>query len=498
MSAGVTQSVVVHGHFYQPPRANPWTGVVDREPSAAPFHDWNQRIESECYAPMAGARVLGADGSVAHRDNLYAAMSFDIGPTLFEWMERSAPATYAAILDADRISVARLGHGNAIAMPYHHTILPLASRRDKVTEVKWGIADFRRRFAREPEGMWLPETACDDQTLEVLAEAGILFTVLAPHQVEARNPSGLPLSFRAGKGRTIALCVYDGETSGGIAFGPLLTDGALLARRLAPGAGGAGGASDDNEAKDVALTAAVVDGETFGHHHHFGEMALARALRIVGEGNGVRIENFASFLARNPPTDDAILVSPSSWSCSHGVERWRSECGCRMTPGDGTSQAWRGSLRDALDWLARELHEIFAREGCELYSADPWQVRDSYAEAVGSTATAARAFVAGFTRPPADHARVERAAELLEIERGSLRMFTSCAWFFDDLARIETIQVLRYAAFAIELSGDSARLEAGLLARIGEAMSNDPAEGNGRDIWRTKVKPRHPAASGKA
>ena len=346
----MTRSVVVHGHFYQPPRENPWTGVVDREPTAAPFHDWNQRIESECYAPMASARVLGPDGSIAHRDNLYAAMSFDVGPTLFEWLETSAPATYAAILEADRISAARLGHGNAIAMPYHHTILPLASRRDKVTEVRWGIADFRRRFAREPEGMWLPETAVDEETLEVLAEEGIRFTVLAPHQVESRSPSGLPLRFRAGRGRELALCIYDAVLSGEMAFGRLLTDGALLASRLAPGVlrGSVAGGRERSASSNAAeLTAAATDGETFGHHHRFGEMALARAFRIVAEREDVRIENFASFLARNPPREDAVLVSPTSWSCTHGVERWRSDCGCRMTPGKSNSQAWRGPLRDA-------------------------------------------------------------------------------------------------------------------------------------------------------
>ena len=356
----MTRSVVVHGHFYQPPRENPWTGVVDRQPTAAPFHDWNQRIDSESYAPMASARVLGPDGTVAYHDNLYAAVSFDVGPTLFEWLETSAPATYAAILDADRSSTAKLGHGNAIAMPYHHTILPLASRRDKVTEVHWGIADFRRRFGREPEGMWLPETAVDEETLDVLAEAGIVFTVLAPHQVEATSPNGMPMRFRAGKGREIALCIYDGVISGEIAFGRLLTDGALLANRLAPAAS-AMPARAPTDAE--TLTAAATDGETFGHHHHFGEMALARAFRILAGRKDVRIENFASFLARNPAREDAVLVSQSSWSCSHGVERWRSDCGCRMTPGKPGSQAWRGPLRDALEWLAGELHEIFAREG---------------------------------------------------------------------------------------------------------------------------------------
>lgn len=464
----MSRSVVVHGHFYQPPRENPWTGEVDREPGAAPFHDWNQRIESECYAPVASARVLGPDGEVEHRDNLYAMLSFDVGPTLFEWMEIHAPSTYASILEGDRISVARLGHGNAIAMPYHHTILPLASRRDKVTEVKWGIADFRRRFNREPEGMWLPETAVDEETLEVLAEAGILFTILAPHQVETPAPV---LKFG-----DLAICTYDAKLSADIAFGRLIRDGALLARHLAP---------DD----ESVITAAAMDGETFGHHHRFGEMALARAFRFLTERDDIRVENFASFLARNPPAEKAVLVAPSSWSCTHGVERWKSDCGCALAPEAKTSQKWRIALRDGLEWLATELHDIFEREGSDLFVVDPWEVRDQYGEVIGASEAKALAFVAAAVTRRNEGARVERAAELLELEEGALRMFTSCAWFFDDLARIETIQVLKYAAFAIELSGDAERLEAGLLNRIGDAKSNDPEEGTGRDIWRTRVKP---------
>jgi alpha-amylase/alpha-mannosidase (GH57 family) len=458
----------VHGHFYQPPRENPWTGEIDPEPSAAPFHDWNQRIESECYAPVASARVLGPDGEVEHRDNLYAMMSYDVGPTLFEWMEVHAPSTYASILEGDRISAKKLGHGNAIAMPYHHTILPLASRRDKVTEVKWGIADFRRRFKRDPEGMWLPETAVDEETLEVLAEAGILFTILAPHQVATPAPT---LKFG-----DLAICTYDAKLSADIAFGRLIRDGALLARHLAP--------DDEN-----LITAAAMDGETFGHHHRFGEMALARAFRFLTERDDVVVENFASFLAKNPPTEEAVLVSPSSWSCTHGVERWRSECGCALAPEAKTSQKWRTALRAGLEWLANELHEIFEREGTGLFAFDPWEMRDHYGEVIGASEAKALAFVAESVRRRNEGARVERAAELLELEEGALRMFTSCAWFFDDLARIETIQVLKYAAFAIELSGDAERLEAGLLDRIGYAESNDPKEGTGRDIWRTKVKP---------
>jgi len=472
----LSRSIVVHGHFYQPPRENPWTGEVDPEPTAAPFHDWNQRIESECYAPVASARVLRPDGSVGHRDNLYASMSFDVGPTLFEWMETHAASTYNSILEADKLSAARLGYGNAIAMPYHHTILPLASRRDKVTEVSWGIAEFHRRFERAPDGMWLPETAVDEETLEVLAEAGIGFTILAPHQVEKVSDDGLPLRFTAANGREIALCIYDAKLAADIAFGRLIRDGAALANRLAP--------SDD-----VLITAAAMDGETFGHHHRFGEMALARALRLLNERDDIRIENFASFLARNPPREVAVLVSPSSWSCTHGIERWRSDCGCALAPEKETSQAWRSSLRDGLDWLADELHKIFELEGGELFMADPWRVRDRYGDVIGASEAKVLAFVAESIERRNDGARIERAAELLALEESALSMFTSCAWFFDDLARIETIKVLKYAAFAIELSGDAARLEAGLLARIGDATSSDPAEGTGRDIWRTKVKP---------
>jgi hypothetical protein len=328
--------------------------------------------------------------------------------------------------------------------------------------------------------MWLPETAVDEETLEVLAEAGISFTILAPHQVETPPELGLPLRFRAGKQREIALCIYDGRLSGDIAFGRLITDGALLANRLAP-----------EEPLDHGLiTAAAMDGETFGHHHRFGEMALARAFRILAERDDVRIENFASFLARNPPVTDAVLVSPSSWSCTHGVERWRSNCGCRLTPEEDTSQAYRASLRDGLEWLAGELHEIFEREGKELFADDPWLVRDDYAD-VGETEAQALAFVAASITRRNDGVRLERGAELLAMEEAALSMFTSCAWFFDDIARIETIQVLKYAAFAIELSGEPSRLESGLLQFIGDVKSNDPAEGTGRDIWFTKVKPAH-------
>lgn len=409
------RSIVIHGHFYQPPRDDPWTGTIPPEPSAAPYHDWNERIEQESYACVAGSLPL---------------LSFDFGPTLLEWMEEHAAATYAAVLAADR--------GNAVAMPYHHIILPLASRRDKETEVRWGIADFRRRFGREPEGMWLPETAVDEETLDVLAAAGIRFTILAPHRVERAPARGLPGWHRTTGGNRIAVCLYDGAISHDVAFGPLVRDPAAWVERLTSGS--------------ADLVAVATDGETYGHHHKGGDVTLARMLDTLERRADVRVENFAAFLARHPPQEDVRLVSPSSWSCPHGVERWRSECGCRVHGERATHQRWRAPLRNALDWLAAELHALFERDG---------------------------------------------RAMPLELERHMLRMFTSCGWFFDDVAGIESVIVLRSAARAIELGGgaEAARLEAGLLERLALAPSNDPAVGTARELYLERVKPPPRVAS---
>jgi len=285
------RSIVIHGHFYQPPREDPWLNQVAAEPSAAPYHDWNERIERESYRAVVAARVYAPDGRIAQIVNTLASISFNFGATLLEWLEREAPATYAAVLEADRASHARhAGHGNAIAMPYHHVIMPLASRRDKVTEVRWGIADFRRRFGRDPEGMWLPETAVDPETLDVLAAEGIAFTILAPHQVEQAPADGSAGRYRTSGGRAIALCVYDGAISHDVAFGPLLKDAAAWAERLlAPGKRGS----------ERRLVAVATDGETYGHHHKFGEVALAWVLRDLERRRDVRVENFAAFLTRH-------------------------------------------------------------------------------------------------------------------------------------------------------------------------------------------------------
>ena len=481
------RSVVIHGHFYQPPREDPWLNQIAAEPSAAPYHDWNQRIERESYRAVVAARVYAPDGRIAQIVNTLVSISFNFGATLLEWLEREAPETYAAVLEADRASRARhAGHGNAIAMPYHHVILPLGSRRDKVTEVRWGIADFRRRFGRDPEGMWLPETAVDPETLDVLAAEGIAFTVLAPHQVEHAPPDGSAGRYRTPGGRSIALFVYDGAISHDVAFGPLLKDAVAWAKRLL---------SAGKSGTERRLVAVATDGETYGHHHKFGEVELAWVLRELERRRDVRVENFAAFLARHRAEQEVKLVAPTSWSCAHGVERWRADCGCRMAPERPTQQRWRTPLREALDWLAGELHARFEREGGALFQ-DPWAARDAYGTVVGGAAAGIAQFVAQRLRPGADRSGERRAPELLELERNALRMFTSCGWFFDDIAGIETIQILRYAARAIELAGaDAARLETGVLERLARAQSNAPAEGTGRDVYVNHVKRRVPVQS---
>jgi len=471
------RSVVVHGHFYQPPREDPWTGTVPDEPSAAPFHDWNRRVHDECYRAVVAARRLDDDGRISAVVNALEWISWDAGPTLLSWMAREAPETYEAFLDADARSLARLGHGNALAAPYHHVILPLAPRRDKVTEVRWGIEDFRRRFGREPEGMWLPEAAVDVETLEVLAAEGIRFTVLGPTQVEKAPPRGMPGRVRLPSGADIAIFVYDGGLSHDVAFGTLLRDAHAWAVRMV-----------EEDGPDRRLSSLATDGETFGHHHRWGDMALAAAVLEVRERADARLENFASFLQRNPPETEVKVTSPSSWSCAHGVERWRANCGCRMDTTKPPHQEWRSVLRDALDELARDLHAVFASEGGRLFSG-PWAARDAYGAVFDRGAPARRRFVEQHAAGPLSAAEARRAIELLEMERDTLRMFTSCGWFFDDLAGIEPLQVLRYAAHAIELAGDSGgRLERQLVSRLAEARSADRTARNGARLWETRVR----------
>jgi len=421
---------VIHGHFYQPPRENPWTGQVDVEPSAAPDHDWNARITREAYQPLIP---------------VYESLSFDFGPTLLDWMAREARAVYDAVIRAE--------HGNALAMPYHHIILPLATRRDKETEVRWGIAHFKRLFRRDPVGFWLPETAVDRETLDVLAAEGIKFTVLAPHQVSKPPERGLPVRIDLGSGRSMAVFVYDGGVSHDVAFGPLTTDADRLTQALARTPAG-------------TLTSIAVDGETFGHHHKGADQTLATVIHRLQQSGKVQVTNFAAALAEYPPATTVNLVEPTSWSCPHGIERWRSNCGCKVHPDRPSQQEWRTPLRFAVEWLAHEVHEIYDREGRDLPGGP-------------------RAFLeaAGATGPVRGN---ENTARLIEMERGVLRAMSSCGWFFDDIAGLEGRQVLRYAAHAISLAGaESARLETGFIGQLGDARSNDPAAGTAVDLFRS-------------
>ena len=489
--------LVIHAHFYQPPREDPDLDEVEAEVSAAPFHDWNERIERECYRAVVAARVHGADGRIAGIVNTLEWISFNVGPTLFEWLVRHAPDTARRMVAADRASVARLGHGNAIAHPYHHVILPLASRRDKVTEVRWGMMDFRRRFGREPEGMWLPETAVDDETLDVLAQEGVRFTILAPHQVVGAAPNGHAGRYVTANGREIALFPYHGDISHGIAFGGLVRNAdhwleALWAvkasRRRTPVATDVA----TQEPTHPLLVSAATDGETYGHHHKFAELALARVLER-SRVKGGHIDNFASFLAHHPARQDVSIVAPSSWSCSHGIERWRADCGCRMDGQAAPSQGWRAPLREGLVTAAAALHQRFVDEGRRFFD-DPWAVRDAYGAVVGSSTVGARQeFVRVHSRARPDDEQVAQAVALLEMERDALRMFTSCAWFFDDIGGLEPRQVMRYAQRALRSSGLQSSLEPTLLATLGAAPSNDPGIGTGADVYR-QVATRLPSA----
>lgn len=455
-------SVVLHGHFYQPPRDDPWFESVEAQPSAAPYHDWNERVSAECYDAVVAARVPGAEGRIARIVNTLDSMSFNFGPTLLSWMETEARGTYEAILRADARSQARLGgHGNALAQAYHHTILPLASRREKITEVRWGIADFRARFGRDPEGMWLPETAVDAETLDVLAQEGIAFTILAPHQVKEVPPEGRPGLYRTAGGGTIALFVYNGPLSHGVAFGEILKDADRWAR--------------DMTTAERGLVSIATDGETYGHHHRFGEMALASVLDKLSRRPGVRIENFASYLDRHPATVEVDLEEPSSWSCSHGVERWRSDCGCKMDPSKESQQEWRAVLRESVEWLASRFHAVYEEEGGTLLN-DPWAIRDIEGPTLRTDS------------------KNPRTRELLELERQALRLFTSCGWFFDDLEGLEPLQVLRYAARGLDLLGPrSPEVRSEFLERLEKATTNEDPPRTGKQVFLEDAEPRVPA-----
>jgi alpha-amylase/alpha-mannosidase (GH57 family) len=497
LSTAPARFVCVHGHFYQPPRENPWLEAVEVEDSARPYHDWNARITAECYAPNGASRVLDAERRILRIRNNYRRMSFNVGPTLAAWLARGAPEAYARIVEADGQSAAdRGGQGNAIAQVYNHMILPLATRRDKVTQVRWGIADFRHRFDRDPAGMWLPETAVDTETLEVLAENGIVFTILAPHQAARVRPAGggewtdvsggrvdprrayaCPLP----SGRRIVLFFYDGTVAHGVAFEGLLNNGDALAGRLL----GAFAADDPSP----QLVHIATDGESYGHHHPFGEMALAYAFGVIEGQPWVRLTNYAQMLAAHPPEWEVQIAEPTSWSCAHGVERWRSNCGCR-TGNPNWSQEWRRPLRETLDWLRDRVAAVFEAHGAR-YLRDPWAARDAYIEVIlDRSLMQVESFLDVHGRPEIHDDDRVNALRLLEMQRHAMLMFTSCGWFFDEVSGIETVQVIKYAARALQLAeAFGERLEDEFVKRLAAAKSNLRQWRDGNTVYRRGVRP---------
>jgi alpha-amylase/alpha-mannosidase (GH57 family) len=493
--------VCIHGHFYQPPRENPWLEAIEMQDSAAPFHDWNARVTAECYAPNGASRILDGEDRIVSIANNYARISFNFGPTLLAWLEVARPDVFRAIVEADLSSRERFsGHGSALAQAYNHVIMPLATTRDKRTQIRWGIADFRRRFGRDPEGMWLPETAVDLETLDLLAEHGIVFTVLAPRQARRVRPVGggargwrdvsgeridptRAYRVRLPSGRGLAVFFYDGPISRGVAFEGVLNRGEDFAARLK-------GAFDDARQWHQIVHIAT-DGETYGHHHRHGDMALAYAVHTLESDSSVRLTNYAEFLERFPPEMEVEVFENSSWSCVHGVERWRADCGCNAGGHPGWTQAWRAPLREALDWLRDATVPLF-EDHCAGLFKDPWAARDEYIDVVLDRSPAAvDAFIAAHAvRELASEERIA-ALQAMELQRHAMLMYTSCGWFFDELSGIETVQVIQYAARALQLAeelfGDS--LEEGFLSRLTLAQSNLKELGDGRRIYERFVRP---------
>ena len=492
-------ALIIHGHFYQPPRENPWTGVIERQIGAAPYHDWNERIHAECYWPNAHALIGDARDPNKRIINNYANISFNFGPTLLSWLQTKHPDTYAKILEADHVSVAtRRGHGNAIAQAYGHAILPLCNAHDRETHVKWGVADFRFRFGRDPESIWLPETACDEQTLELLIESRFRYVILAPNQAgsirlsekEQWQPvplngidTSIPYRFLHpdDPSRSIAIFFYNGPASRAIAFEKALTSSNDLVNVLQVAANGS------------PLVSVATDGETYGHHFKFGDLCLAHTLEIEAPAAGFRLTNYGEYLDQHPASVEVRLAggedgAGTSWSCIHGVGRWERDCGCHTGGEPGWNQKWRAPLRAALDFLRDATARDFESLGSEFF-ADPWQARNDSIELILDQHLSREAFLNRQARRSLNAREQHRALTLLEMQRNSLLMFTSCGWFFSDISGIETIQVLQYAARLIELSEQlGAPLPANdFVELLSEAHSNRAKFGTGADIYREFV-----------
>lgn len=491
--------ICIHGHFYQPPRENAWLESIEVQDSAYPYHDWNERILAECYAPNTVSRILDGEGRIVELPNNYAKISFNFGPTLLSWMKDKAYKTYEAILAADRISQKNFsGHGSAIAQAYNHMIMPLANERDKYTQVLWGIKDFEHRFGRSPEGMWLPETAVDLQTLDIMAEFGIKFTILSATQAkEVRSleqetwtdVSGMRIDptmaylLNLPSGRKINIFFYDGPISQAVSFERLLISGENFLQRLM------GAFSGDSERPKLVHIA--TDGETYGHHQQYGDMALAYALKRIESDPQTRLTDYGEFLGKFPPTYEARIFGNTAWSCMHGVGRWAVNCGCNSGGHHGWNQEWRAPLRASLDWLRDKIAPLYEAQAGKLLK-DPWEARNDYINVLlDRSPENVDRFLMRHAAADLDGEQKVNVLKLLEIQRHAMLMYTSCGWFFDELSGIETVQVIQYAGRVVQLGEDCFQtpLEAEFLEKLETAKSNIPAHRDGRLIYEKFVKP---------
>lgn len=494
--------LTIHGHFYQPPRENPWLEAIELQDSALPFHDWNERINKECYNPNSVSKIVDSRNKILDIVNNYEYMSFNFGPTLLSWMEKFAPLTYERIIKADIESIAaHNGHGNAMAQVYNHIIMPLANEHDKETQIKWGIQDFEYRFGRKPEGIWLAETAVDDDTLRLLEANGIKFTVLSPYQALKIREEGSKdwqdvswgnidpaRSYRYyikyAPGKYIDLFFYDGAISRSVAFDELLKDGNKFAKRLREGV---------SDLRDYPqLVNIATDGESYGHHTKFGDMALAYVMHVKAKDEGFTITNYAEYLDKYRSNYEADIKQASSWSCFHGVGRWKEDCGCSTGGHPGWNQKWRKPLREALDYLRDELVKIFENEGPKYFNKDVWEVRNNYISVIldRGSMNVSKFQRENFNENLSDTEKV-RAMELLEIQRQAMLMYTSCGWFFSEISGIETVQIMKYAARAMQLAANFSKkdFEKRFLEILEEAKSNITEYGTGKDIFEKFVKP---------
>ena len=494
--------LTIHGHFYQPPRENPWLEAIELQDSALPFHDWNERINKECYNPNSVSKIVDSRNRILDIVNNYEHISFNFGPTLLSWMEQFAPLTYERIIKADIESISEHdGHGNAMAQVYNHIIMPLANENDKITQVKWGVKDFEYRFGRKPEGMWLAETAVDDDTLRVLEENGIKFTVLSPYQALKIRKEGdkdwtdvswgnidparsYRYYIKSAPGKFIDLFFYDGAISKSVAFDELLKDGNKFAKRLRDGV---------SDCRDYPqLVNIATDGESYGHHTKFGDMALAYVLQIKAKEEGFTITNYGEYLDKCRSDYEVDIKQASSWSCFHGVGRWKEDCGCSTGGHPGWNQKWRKPLRDALDYLRDELAKLFEAEGPKYFNKNCWEVRNNYIDVIldRSSLSVNKFHKENFLPNLSDEDKV-KAMELLEIQRQAQLMYTSCGWFFSEISGIETVQIMKYAARAMQLAAVFTKqdYETRFTEILADAKSNITEYGTGRDIFNNFVKP---------